>query len=315
MMLSNLKHQSFIVLSGVAWLMIALGGCTAPCKCKKAVKTNGIIAPGAELVEVSAEFRFTEGPAADAAGNVYFTDQPNDQIMIYTTDGRLETFMKPSGRSNGLFFDTDGSLIACADEKNELWRINVQTKEHIVMAQRYEGKLLNAPNDVWVHPKKGWIYFSDPFYKRTWWDRGPTEQPCEGVYRINADGTGLVRVIDDLVKPNGLIGTLDGKTLYVADIQDRKTWAYTIASDGALTNKRLFCTPGSDGMTLDACGNVYLTGDGVLVFDSAGRQIEHIKVPQRWTANVTFGGQDRQTLFITAGPAVYTLKMNVCGIQ
>ena len=124
-----------------------------------------------------------------------------------------------------------------------------------------------------------------------------------------------MRVIDDLVKPNGIIGTPDGKTRSVADIQARKTWAWTIAPDGSLTDKRLFCTPGSDGMTLDACGNVYLTGDGVLVFNPAGEQIEHIKVPQRWTANVTFGGKDRKTLFITAGPAVYTLQMNVCGAQ
>lgn len=274
---------------------------------------ESIIAPGAELVEVSAEFKFTEGPATDAAGNVYFTDQPNDQIVIYTADGELKTFMKPAGRSNGMFFDVDGTLIACADEKNELWRIDVKTKKVTVLAQRYDGGLLNAPNDAWVHPQKRWIYFTDPMYKRAWWDRGPTEQPTEGVYRINADGTGLVRVIDDLVQPNGIIGTPDGKTLYVADIRARKTYAYAIQPDGSPAGKRLFCEPGSDGMTLDRRGNVYLTGDGVLVYNSDGERIEHIKVPQRWTANVTFGGKDRDLLFITAGPAVYTLKMNVRG--
>ena len=317
MKMFNAKSQLFTVLTGAAAVIFlaALSGCAGSCPCEAVVKVNGVIAPGAEVTEVSTEFGFTEGPAADAAGNVYFTDQPNDRIMIYTTAGKLETFMQPSGRSNGLYFDGDGSLIACADEKNELWRINVKTKEHVVLAQRYEGKLLNAPNDAWVHPKTGWIYFSDPFYKRAWWNRGPTEQSCQGVYRVNGDGTGLVRVIDDLVKPNGLIGTPDGKTLYVADIQDRKTYAYDIASDGTLTNRRLFCEPGSDGMTLDACGNVYLTGDGVLVFNPAGEQIAHIKVPQRWTANVTFGGKDRKTLFMTASTGVYTLQMNVCGAQ
>jgi gluconolactonase len=101
----------------------------------------------------------------------------------------------------------------------------------------------------------------------------------------------------------------------VADIKDRKTIAYDIGPDGSLGGKRLFCTPGSDGMTLDHCGNVYLTGDGVRVFNASGEQIEHIAIPQRWTANVTFGGKDRKTLFITAGPAVYTLKMNICGAQ
>lgn len=288
-------------------LVIAGGACAA------VVAEQSPVAPGAELVEVSSEFKFTEGPATDGAGNVYFTDQPNDQILIYTTGGKLKTFMKPAGRSNGMFFDVDGTLIACADEKNELWRIDVKTKEVTVLAQRYDGGLLNGPNDAWVHPQKRWIYFTDPMYKRPWWNRGPAEQPTQGVYRIYADGTGLVRVIDDLVQPNGIIGTPDGKTLYVADIRDRKTYAYDIQADGSLAGKRLFCEPGSDGMTLDRRGNVYLTGDGVMVYNPAGKRIAHIKVPQRWTANVTFGGKDRDTLFITAGPGVYTLQMNVRG--
>ena len=277
------------------------------------VAGEGIIAPGARLVEVSSEFEFTEGPATDAAGNVYFTDQPNDQIVIYTTGGQLKTFLQPAGRSNGMFFDPDGTLIACADDKNELWRIDVETKQHTVLARHYDGKLLNGPNDAWVHPQQRWIYFTDPMYTRPWWDRGPAEQPAEGVYRVNANGTGLVRVIDDLVKPNGIIGTPDGKTLYIADIQDRRTYAYDIRPDGSLAGKRLFCEPGSDGMTLDRRGNVYLTGDGVMVYNPEGERIEHIKVPQRWTANVTFAGKDRKTLFVTAGPAVYTLQMNVAG--
>ena len=269
----NVRCRAANVLAGVVVVLCGavLGGCAATCGCGQAARVEGIIAAGAELVEVSSEFRFTEGPATDAAGNIYFTDQPNDQIMMYTVDGELKQFMQPAGRSNGMYFDTDGTLISCADDKNELWRINVETKEVTVLAQRYDGGLFNGPNDAWVHPQKRWIYFTDPLYPRRWWDRSPEpQQPTEGVYRINADGTGLVRVIDDLVKPNGIIGTPDGKTLYVADIDDRKTWAYDIESDGSLTNKRLFCEPGSDGMTLDCCGNVYLTGNGVMVFNPDG---------------------------------------------
>ncbi len=292
----------------VAALMAMVGAMHAA-----VVAGEGIIVPGASLVEVSSDFKFTEGPATDAAGNVYFTDQPNDQIVIYTTGGQLKTFLQPAGRSNGMVFDPDGTLIACADDKNELWRIDVETKQHTVLARHYDGKLLNGPNDAWVHPQQRWIYFTDPMYTRPWWDRGPAEQPAEGVYRVNANGTGLVRVIDDLVKPNGIIGTPDGKTLYIADIQDRRTYAYDIRPDGSLAGKRLFCEPGSDGMTLDRRGNVYLTGDGVMVYNPEGERIEHIKVPQRWTANVTFAGKDRKTLFVTAGPAVYTLQMNVAG--
>ena len=312
-----MKISHFTVsIFGLSLVGILVGGtgCTPSCKCPDVAKAEGVIAKGAQLKEVSTEFSFTEGPAADKDGAVYFTDQPNDRIMVYTTDGKLETFMQPAGRSNGLYFDRDGSLIACADEKNELWRIDVRTKQHTVLAQRYADALLNGPNDAWVHPEGG-IYFTDPYYQRPWWSHQAAPQDRQCVYFLPADGTPPVRVAEDLEQPNGIIGTPDGKTLYVADIQAKKTWAYDIACDGMLTGKRLLCRPGSDGMTLDACGNVYLTGDGVLVFSPAGEQIAHIKVPQRWTANVTFGGKDRKTLFITAGTGVYTLRMNVCGAQ
>ena len=123
----------------------------------------------------------------------------------------------------------------------------------------------------------------------------------------------LTRVIDDLNKPNGIIGTADGKTLYVADIGGNKTFAYDIQPDGSLEKKRLFCELGSDGMTLDDQGNVYLTGKGVTVFDKTGKQIEHIAVPEGWSANVCFGGEDMKTLFITASKGLYGMKMKVKG--
>ena len=123
------------------------------------------IAAGAKVEKLAGGFKFTEGPAPDAGGNVYFTDQPNDRILKWSTDGKLTTFMEPCGRSNGLCFDKDGMLWACADEKNELWKIDVKTKEKTVVVKDYEGKLLNGPNDVWVRPDGG-AYFTDPFYKR-----------------------------------------------------------------------------------------------------------------------------------------------------
>jgi gluconolactonase len=291
-----------------------MAGCSSVCRCPN--NQQGLIAKGATLQTISTEFQFTEGPANDKDGNVYFTDQPNDRIMRYSTDGKLETFMQPCGRSNGMEFDNAGKLIACADEKNELWRIDVKTRQHEVLVSGFDGKLLNGPNDAWVHPK-GWIYFTDPFYKRPWWNpaRDSTQQSCQGVYRYDPATQKVVRLVDDLKQPNGIIGTPDGKKLYVADIKDKKTYVYTIGADGSLADGKLFCQPGSDGMTIDCCGNVYLTGDGVLVFDSNGKQIEHIKVPQRWTANVTFGGKDRKTLFITASTGFYSLKMNVFGVK
>jgi gluconolactonase len=274
---------------------------------------KGILAPGAKVQRLADGFKFTEGPAADAEGNVYFTDQPNDRILRWGTDGKLTTFLQPCGRSNGLCFDAKGNLWACADEKNELWRISPDKKITVVVKD-YEGKLLNGPNDLWIRPDQG-VYFTDPYYKRPYWKRGAKEQSVEGVYFLAPDGKKLVRVIDDLKQPNGIIGTPDGKTLYVADIGAGRTYAYDIRADGTLANKRLFCKLGSDGMTIDNEGNVYLTGKGVTVFDRNGKQIQQIAVPEGWTANVCFGGRDRQTLFITASRGLYALKMRVKGVD
>lgn len=269
-----------------------------------------IIAEGATLKQLAKEFSFTEGPACDANGNVFFTDQPNDRILEWSAAGKLSTFMHPCGRSNGLCFDSQGNLWACADEKNELWKIDPSGKVSVVVKD-YQGKLLNGPNDVWVQPGGG-LYFTDPYYKRDYWKRGAKELP-ECVYHLSADEKTLTRVVDDLKQPNGIIGTPDGKTLYVADIGGHKTYSYSVQHDGSLKDKKLFCEMGSDGMTIDKDGNVYLTGDGVRVFDSSGKKIEHIAVAEPWTANVCFGGTDRRTLFITASKSFYSLQMRVEG--
>jgi gluconolactonase len=182
-----------------------------------------------------------------------------------------------------------------------------------VILSEYGGKPLNGPNDVWVRPD-GALYFTDPFYKRPWWTYDAMPQDGQHVYFLSANRRRLVRVADDLKKPNGIIGTPDGKTLFVADIGAGRTYRYDIAPDGGLTRKTLVVEQGSDGMTLDSEGHLYLTGDGVLVFDKAGRQIEQIKVPdERQTANVSFCGQDRQTLFITASTGLYAVRMRVKG--
>jgi gluconolactonase len=274
-----------------------------------------VIAPGAKLEKLADGFSFTEGPAADKDGNVFFTDQPNDRIVKWNAaDGTVGDWMKPCGRSNGTYFDRDGNLIACADDKNELWSISPDQKV-TVLVKDYEGKLLNGPNDLWIRPD-GALYFTDPLYKRPYWKRDPAmQQDGQHVYFLAVDRKSVKRVATDLKQPNGIIGTPDGKILYVADIGDRKTYAYDIQSDGPLTGKRLFCELGSDGMTLDNEGNVYLTGRGVIVFDKSGKQIERVEVPEGWTANVTFGGKERNLLFITASKSVYGLKMRVKGAQ
>lgn len=270
-----------------------------------------VLAPGVKVERLAGDFAFTEGPTSDRQGNVFFTDQPNDRIMRWSVDGKLTTFMQPSGRANGMYFDAKGNLLACADEKTELRTIARNGKSR-VLAKTFEGKPLNGPNDVWTRPGGG-IYFTDPFYKRPWWSYGERPQDSEQVYFLSADGKTLKRVTSDFVKPNGIIGTPDGRTLFVADIGAGRTYAFDIQPDGGLANKRLFCELGSDGMTLDAEGNVYLTGRGVSVFDRNGRKIDQIDVPESWTANVAFGGKDHQTLFITASKGLYAVRLRVKG--
>ncbi len=275
-----------------------------------------LLAPGARLNKIAEGYQFTEGPAADKDGNIYFTDQPNDRIVRWdATTGKLEDWMRPAGRSNGMYFDTAGNLIACADGKNELWSI-APDKRVTVLVRGFEGKLLNGPNDVWVRPQGG-LYFTDPFYKRPYWNRGPSEQGGQHVYYLastKGDATPR-RVTPDLKQPNGIVGTHDGKTLYVADIGAGRTYRYVIEADGSLVGKTLFCEMGSDGMTLDAKGNVYLTGKGVTVFSPSGEKLGHVDVPEPWTANVRFGGKDRDLLFVTAGKAVYGARMRIPGVR
>lgn len=273
-----------------------------------AQSSQGVIAPGARIVRLAEGFSFTEGPAADHEGNVYFTDQPNNRIHIWTTDGKLKTFLHKSGRANGLYFDRQGNLLSCSDMENELWSID-KDGNHTVLITDYEGKKLNGPNDLWIHPDGG-IYFTDPLYKRDYWTRNPEmQQDGQHLYYLTPDRKQVIRVDDKLVQPNGIIGTPDGKRLYVADIADRKTYVYDIKRDGSLANRKLFTAMGSDGMTIDTKGNIYLTGRGVTVFNPQGEQIDHIPVEAGWTANVCFGGKDGKTLFITASEYLYAIEI------
>ena len=273
-----------------------------------------LIADGATPQLISKEFKFTEGPAVDKKGNVFFTDQPNNKIWKYSTDGKLTLFMDNAGRSNGMYFDSKGNLIACADERNQLWSIDKKGKV-TVLVKDYQGKKLNGPNDVWIHPKSGDIYFTDPYYQRDYWTRTKPDIEGQKVYYLAKGKTEAVPIIENLVQPNGIVGSGDGKTLYVADIRGRKTYQYPIQADGSLGEAKLFAETGSDGVTLDNQGNYYATGRGVTIYNSQGKQIGHIDVlnSNGRTSNVVFGGKDRNRLFITATEAVFVLDMKVKG--
>ena len=265
-----------------------------------------LVAPDAALQQVGQGFQFTEGPAADAGGDVYFTDVRTGRIHKWSAaDGEISLFRENTGNANGLAFGPHGNLFICEGGKGRVAMLGPDGNLSVV-ADAYQARRFNEPNDLWIDPKGG-IYFSDPVY-----GRARRAQDGEHVYYVSPDRKRITRVIDDMRRPNGLIGTPDGGTLYVTDHGGGKTFRYTVNPDGTLDGKALFCEVGSDGMTLDSRGNVYLTSDAVLVFDPNGRQIQRIAVPERPT-NVTFAGPSRMTLFITARTTVYTLAMSVPG--
>ena len=210
---------------------------------------------------------------------------------------------------------------------NQLWRFDMRPAsgrllpkgrkngQAEILITDYRGKLLNGPNDVWI-AKDGGYYLTDPYFKRDYWTRDPErQQSVEGLYYLAPEGKQLVMLDSTLNQPNGLVGTPDGKHLYVAEAKANRILRYDIQTDGSLSNRQVFADMGSDGMTIDDRGNIYLTGDGVTVFDKDGQQIAHFPIPEDWTANVCFGGKERNILFITASKSVYTLKMLVHGVK
>lgn len=274
-----------------------------------------IIAPGATPQLVSRQFTFTEGASTDRYGNIFFTDQPNNKIWEYDTAGKLSVFLDNAGRSNGMYFDKKGNLISCADEHDQLWCIS-PTKKITVLLKDFHGHLLNGPNDLWIN-SNGNIYFTDPYFQRDYWTRQNPDPAIAGEKLYFMKDEKSVPVVADSTtkKPNGIVGTPDGKYLYVADMGVNKTFRYEINKDGTLTNKTVFLNMSSDGMTLDEQGNLYLTGMGVTVFNNKGEKIAHINIPEKWSANICFGGRNKNVLFITASEALYSLQMNVSGVE
>ena len=273
---------------------------------------NNLIMENDKLELISNQFSFTEGPAADKIGNVYFTDQPNNKIYFWDwKTNTVELFLDKTGRANGTFFDINDNLFTCSDENGEIWKIS-KNKEIEVLSKGFEGKRLNGPNDLWVDDFGG-IYFTDPLYKREYWENFKQEIPQKNLYYRNKNGQ--ISKLETFTQPNGIIGSNKLKKLYVSDIDAGKTFVYEILGEGKLSEKKLFCEMGSDGMTLDSEGNLYLTGKGVTIFNKKGEQIKNIPVPEDWTANVTFGGENLSTLFITASKSVYKINMNVSGIE
>jgi gluconolactonase len=290
-----------------------------------------------KLDTIQKGFGFTEGPAVDKHGNIFFTDQPNDKIYKWdAARGKITLFLSGTGRSNGMAFDKNGNLISCADMHGEVWKIHPDGS-HEVLVDNYGGKLLNGPNDVWINPVTGGMYITDPIFPRPYWDDSdprkqdwePThsEQAPTGkgghVYYLAPGSHMLVRVTtqaewDADTWPNGVVGTPDGKKLYVNKwYYDNMggTWVFDINQDGTLSNMKKFIDMGGDGMSMDNQGNIYISnGLGVTAFDPKGNKI--FNVPTNGATNNVFGDQNNKLLFIT-GPVdgITSLKMNVKGVE
>ena len=299
--------------SSLALLLSALMGGSIV---QQAERTFDRIVPqDAPVEQVATGFQFTEGPAWDGKGGLLFSDIPADTIYKVDEAGEVSTFLKPSGKSNGLMFDTDGTLIACRHWERDVARVTTDGAV-TVLASTYGGKTLNSPNDC-VIADDGAIYFTDPHYGL---EGRPKEQDIEAVYRLAPDGT-VTRVVDEMTRPNGIFISPDGETLYVADSQDKKIRAYTLQDDGSATDGRDLISvaseqPGTaDGMTLDTDGNLYCTGSGgVWVISPEGQHLGTIEVPEV-PANCTFGGAERNVLYITARASLYRIRLNATGLK
>jgi gluconolactonase len=253
-------------------------------------------------VPVAGSYQFTEGPAADSNGRVYFSDIDAGRIYRWSPEDGVAVFLDGLSFPNGLAFDGNGDLVACEGGQGRLIATDPDGRR-AVLADSYQGVRFNEPNDLWIDPRGG-IYFTDPAF------RSLVVQDGEDVYYLSPDRERITRVIGDMVKPNGLVGTPDGKTLYVADYGAGRTYSFEINPDGSLSGKRLFVSRGSDGMTMDAMGDLYLTvPNRVEIYRPDGTQLAAIPLPQTPT-NVEFTGPDDRTLFITAQSAVYTVRMS-----
>ena len=283
---------------------------------------SDIVPKGSKPEKIATGFVFTEGPIWDASqGCLFFSDIPANKMRKWTEAKGAELFREPSGKSNGLTLDKQGRLIACEHANR---RVSRTEKDGTVatIADKYNGKKLNSPNDV-VVKSDGSIYFTDPPYGLTaeFGNLGEQELPFQGVYRLSADGKTLTLLVDDFDKPNGLAFSPDESLLYIDDTDRAHVRVFDVKPDGTITSGRIFVElkgtePGAvDGMKIDSEGNAYVTGPGgISIFDPSGKKLGRIDVPEV-AANIAWGDKDWKTLFITGSTSLYRIRLSIQGIK
>jgi gluconolactonase len=277
------------------------------------MKLKSLIEPG-DPEQIATGFQFTEGPIWRPEGYLIFSDIPASRMYRWDPSGAVTVWREPSGNSNGLTLDREGRLIACEHGNRRVSRTEADGTV-VTLADRYNDRRLNSPNDV-VVKSDGAIYFTDPPYGI---QPEQQEQPYNGVYRIRTDST-LELLADDLERPNGLAFSPDESVLYIDDSARRHVRAFDVRPDGTLTNSRVVADmdhpqPGSpDGMKIDEAGYLYVTGaTGVWVFEPDGACLGVIVTPER-PANCAWGDADRRTLYITARTSIYRVRVTAPGL-
>ncbi|MGE3805503.1 MAG: SMP-30/gluconolactonase/LRE family protein [Gemmataceae bacterium] len=298
------------------------------------------VVPADATVGTAALVCFLEGPAVDAAGNIYFSDIAGSRILKSDPDGKVIVFREDAGRTNGNTFDAQGRLISCEGAemgpggRRRVTRTDLKTGKVEVLTDKYAGKRYNSPNDV-VVDTNGRIWFTDPLYSP---DKSNKEMEDEAVYRIDPDGK-VTRILTQpqIHKPNGIAITPDAKTLYVVDSNpakdgNRKIWSFAVADDGSLSKQKLIWdfgkARGGDGMRLDTEGNLWIAAGvsykrsefettevppGVYVVSPDGKMLGRIPIVEDLITNLAFGGPDRKTLYVTAGKTLYKVPVKVQG--
>ena len=312
----RLKLSSMAVAVSVLWLGVARAD--RPRRVFQLVAETAqfwdVMDRDSQLTLVASGFGFTEGPVWDDRGFLYLSDETLNKIFRVDADGHKQELIS-LGDPDGNTYDREHRLIDCASVLRAIIEVTLDGK-YKILAERYQGKKFNSPNDVIVGPD-GALYFTDPTLDLVAGEK--QEIPFQGVYRL--DDTGQVRLLTkDLTQPNGLAFSPDGKRFYVDDSEKRNIRVYDVAGGGNLENGRVFGEePGGkgegvpDGMKVDTLGNLYVTGPkGIWVWDAEGHHLGTIVVPEQ-PANLVWGDQDHGTLYITATTSLYRLRTKAKG--